>query len=101
MKVYVFFYTSENNQRGIQEGKAYIISISADGNGPCTDIKYYLSKRPHLANDNFYLQSNPSWIGNVWHRTALVGINRLMSCIIECSGTFSSYKTWLADLHPE
>ncbi|CAB5376175.1 unnamed protein product [Rhizophagus irregularis] len=71
-------YTSKNNQRGIQGGKAQIISIPADDSGPCTDIKYYLSKRPDLSDDNFYLQPNPSWLENgIWYKTSHIGKNRL------------------------
>ncbi|CAB5387131.1 unnamed protein product [Rhizophagus irregularis] len=73
-----FHYTSKNNQRGIQGGKAQIISIPADDSGPCTDIKYYLSKRPDLSDDNFYLQPNPSWLENgIWYKTSHIGKNRL------------------------
>ncbi|CAB5364372.1 unnamed protein product [Rhizophagus irregularis] len=73
-----FRYTSKNNQRGIQGGKAQIISIPADDSGPCTDIKYYLSKRPDLSDDNFYLQPNPSWLENgIWYKTSHIGKNRL------------------------
>jgi len=69
-----FRYISKNNQRGIQGGRAHIISIPADDNGPCTDIKYYLSKRPDLADNNFYLQPNPSWLKDgIWYRITHVG----------------------------
>src|SRR6266498_4626030 len=54
-----FRYISKNNQRGIQGGNAHIISIPADDNGPCSDIQFYLSKRPSSADEHFYLQPNP------------------------------------------
>ncbi|GBB85435.1 hypothetical protein RclHR1_11980003 [Rhizophagus clarus] len=73
-----FRYVSKNNQCGIKGGKAHTISIPADDNGPCTNIKYYLSKHPDLADDNFYLQPNPSWLENgIWYKTIHVGKNRL------------------------
>ncbi|CAB5377561.1 unnamed protein product [Rhizophagus irregularis] len=61
-----------------EASKAQIISIPADNSGPCTDIKYYLSKRPDLSDDNFYLQPNPSWLENgIWYKTSHIGKNRL------------------------
>ncbi len=69
---------SKNNQHRIQGGQARIISIPADNNGPCSVIQLYLSKRPHSADENFYLQSNPSWLEtNIWYRITHVGRNKL------------------------
>jgi hypothetical protein len=73
-----FRYISKNNQRGIQGGQAHVISIPANDNGPCSDIQLYLSKRPPSADENFYLQPNPSWLETgIWYRTAHVGKNKL------------------------
>ena len=73
-----FHYLSKNNQREIQEGEAHVISIPADDNGICSDILFYLSKRPDSADENFYLQPNPSWLKDViWYKTTHMGKNRL------------------------
>ncbi|CAG8769451.1 5940_t:CDS:1, partial [Ambispora leptoticha] len=57
-----FRYTSKNNQRGLQKGQAQVISIPLDTVGPCDDIKFYLSKRPSVADSKFYLQPSSDWM---------------------------------------
>jgi hypothetical protein len=41
-----------------------------------------LNKRPDLADDDFYLQPNPSWLKyGIWYRTTHARINRFMQNI--------------------
>ena len=70
---------SKNNQYRIQGGQAHIISIPADDNGSYSDIQLYLSKRPPLVDENFYLRpNNTSWLEtNNWYKIAHIGENKL------------------------
>ncbi|GBC10894.2 zinc finger MYM-type protein 2-like [Rhizophagus irregularis DAOM 181602=DAOM 197198] len=61
--------------RGEEHYDLKIDQFKSDGHD---DIKYYLSKRPDLSEDNFYLQPNPSWLENgIWYKTSHIGKNRL------------------------
>ncbi|CAG8790202.1 8542_t:CDS:2, partial [Racocetra persica] len=52
--------------------------------GLCNDIKFYLSKRPSVADPEFYLQPSSDWIesGN-WYKKNHVGKNKLMNFMCE------------------
>ncbi|GBC49482.2 activating transcription factor 7-interacting protein 1 isoform X1 [Rhizophagus irregularis DAOM 181602=DAOM 197198] len=71
--------TTDNPKGLLYRGQAYIISIPADNNGPCSDIQLYLSKRPPSGDENFYLQpNNTSWLEtNIWYKTDHIGKNKL------------------------
>ncbi|RHZ87868.1 hypothetical protein Glove_29g82 [Diversispora epigaea] len=70
-------YTSKNNQRGLHNGSAHIITIPADS-GSYSDIKLYLSKRPICEESSFYLQPNSNWLAtSIWYKSNHIGKNKL------------------------
>ncbi|CAG8764370.1 5698_t:CDS:2, partial [Cetraspora pellucida] len=73
-------YVAKNNQRGINEGNAQIIPISADHPGtqePCYDFQLYLSKHKANANDHLYLQIN-KFMKEIGQRTKITVPEKLL-----------------------
>jgi hypothetical protein len=68
----------------LQKGQAQVISIPLDTIGPCDDIKFYLSKRPSVADSEFYLQPSSDWMElGIWYKKNHVGKNKLMNFMQE------------------
>lgn len=71
-----FVIYSKINQRGFKEAMHTLFHQHLPM------IMKILNKRPDLADDDFYLQPNPSWLKyGIWYRTTHARINRFMQNI--------------------